>query len=201
MYLLGVVQLCEHRTAPPGSLLSMQPLELIDKYYDEHTLARRVLIAHSHQVARLAVTVAGQVSRSEAVDIDFVEQAAMLHDIGMLYTDTPTLGCHGDKPYIAHGILGAELLFKENLPRHALVCERHIGVGLTVEDIKLQSLPLPLRDMRPQTLEEKIIAYADLFFSKTKKGKRTAGMVRTSLARYGQYKVNIFNTWHEQFKL
>ncbi len=182
------------------SLEPMKPLELIDKYYDEHTLARRILIAHSHQVARLAVTIAGQVGRSEPVDIDFVEQAAMLHDIGMLYTDTPILGCHGDKPYIAHGILGAELLSKENMPRHALVCERHIGVGLTVEDIKLQSLPLPLRDMRPQTLEEKIIAYADLFFSKTRGGKRTADMVRTSLARHGQYKVKIFDAWHEQFK-
>ena len=178
----------------------MKPLELIDKYYDEHTLARRILIAHSHQVARLAVTIAGQVGRSEPVDIDFVEQAAMLHDIGMLYTDTPILGCHGDKSYIAHGILGAELLSKENMPRHALVCERHIGVGLTVEDIKLQSLPLPLRDMRPQSMEEKIIAYADLFFSKTRGGKRTADMVRTSLARHGQYKVKIFDAWHEQFK-
>ncbi len=163
-------------------------------------MARSILIAHSHQVARLAVTVADHVGRSESVDIDFIEQAAMLHDIGMLYTDTPILGCHGDKPYIAHGILGAELLSKENLPRHALVCERHIGVGLTVEDIKLQGLSLPLRDMRPQALEEKIIAYADLFFSKTQKGKRTTDMVRTSLARHGQYKVKIFDSWHEQFK-
>jgi uncharacterized protein len=54
--------------------------------------------------------------------------------------------------------------------------------------------------MRPQTLEEKIIAYADLFFSKTRGGKRTADMVRTSLARHGQYKVKIFDAWHEQFK-
>jgi uncharacterized protein len=178
----------------------VQPLDLINKYYDGHTLARSILIAHSHQVARLAVAVADRVGRSEPVDIDFVEQAAMLHDIGMLYTDTPTLGCHGDKPYIVHGILGAEILSEENLPRHALVCERHIGVGLTVEDIKLQGLPLPLRDMRPQTLEEKIIAYADLFFSKTREGKRTADMVRTSLARYGQYKVKIFDVWHECFR-
>ena len=182
------------------TLSSVQPLDLISKYYDGHTLARSILIAHSHQVARLAVTVADHVSRSESVDIDFVEQAGMLHDIGMLYTDTPTLGCHGDKPYITHGILGAELLSEEGLLRHALVCERHIGVGLTVEDVKLQGLPLPLRDMRPQTLEEEIIAYADLFFSKTQKGMRTPDMVRTSLARYGEYKVAIFDKWHERFR-
>lgn len=179
----------------------MRPFELIDKYYSDHTQARSILIAHSHQVARLAVTVATQVNRSEPVDKNFVEQAALLHDIGMLYTNSPKLGCHGDRPYIAHGIIGADLLYKEDLPRHALVCERHIGVGLSVEDIKAQELPLPLRDMRPKTLEEKIVAYADLFFSKTKNGKRTAEMVRASLARHGAYKVAIFDEWHERFKL
>ena len=178
----------------------MQPFELIDKYYSDHTQARSVLLAHSHQVARLAVAVATQVGRSEPVDRNFVEQAALLHDIGMLYTDTPKLGCHGTQPYITHGIIGSDLLCKENLPRHALVCERHIGVGLSIEDIKAQKLPLPLRDMRPQTLEEKIVAYADLFFSKTSKGKRTVDTVRASLARHGEYKVAIFDRWHERFK-
>ena len=94
---------------------------------------------------------------------------------------------------------GAELLYKEGLPRHALVCERHIGVGLSIEDIQTQELPLPLRDMRPQTLEEQIVAYADLFFSKTQAGMRTPDMVRTALSGHGQYKVDIFNEWHERF--
>ena len=178
----------------------MQPRELIDRYYSDHAQARSILIAHSHQVATLAVAVAEHVIQSEAVDKDFIEEAAWLHDIGMLYTDTPILGCHGDQPYICHGIIGAELLCKEGLPRHALVCERHIGVGLSVEDIKLQELPLPLRDMRPQTLEEKIVAYADLFFSKTQKGMRTVEMVRGSLARHGEYKIAVFDQWHKQFK-
>ena len=176
----------------------MQTLELIDKYYSDHAQARRILIAHSRQVANLAVAVAELVMQSEPVDVEFVEQAAMLHDIGMRYTNTPKLGCHGDQPYITHGVIGAELLSEEHLSRHALVCERHIGVGLSVEDITLQGLPLPLRDMRPQTLEERIVAYADLFFSKTKKGMRTVEMVRESLARHGQYKIAVFNRWHEQ---
>ena len=179
----------------------MQPLELLDKYYTDHKQARGILFAHSQQVAELAVAVADHVLQNSPLDRDFVEQAALLHDIGMIFTDTPSLGCHGDQPYIAHGIIGAELLRQEGLPRHALVCERHIGVGLTVEDIKLQKLPLPLRDMCPQTLEERIVAYADLFFSKTRPGMRTADMVRNSLASHGQHKVHIFDEWHEQFKL
>jgi uncharacterized protein len=178
----------------------MQPLKLIDRYYDGHAEARNILIAHSLQVARLAVDVARLAGRSQDVDVEFVEQAAILHDIGMLYTDAPGFGCHGDQPYIVHGVIGAELLRKEGLPRHALVCERHIGVGLTVEDIKGQGLPLPLRDMQPRSLEEEIIAYADLFFSKAHKGKRTIDRIRKSLSRYGSEKVVIFDKWHERFK-
>jgi len=178
----------------------MKPLELIDKYYAEHDKARNILLAHSHLVARLALRVAERVGQNEPVDKDFIEQAALLHDIGMLFTDTPKLDCHGDRPYIAHGVIGAEILRKEGLPRHASVCERHIGVGLSVEDINDQGLPLPLQDMRPQSLEERIVAYADLFYSKTRKGMRTAEMVRTALARHGQHKVSIFDEWHRRFK-
>lgn len=178
----------------------MKPLELINKYYDGQTRAKSILLAHSRQVAILAVNVADFVAKSEIVDREFVEQAAMLHDIGMLYTSTPKLDCFGDRPYITHGILGAELLRKEGLPRHALVCERHIGVGLSIEDIKVQKLPLPLRDMRPQSLEEQIVAYADLFFSKTKPGQRSADQVRESLARHGDYKVAIFDRWQQRFQ-
>jgi len=177
----------------------MLPLELIDKYYSGHIKARKILLAHSRQVARLAGALARNVEDREAVDKGFIEQAAMLHDIGMLHTDAPALGCHGDQPYITHGVLGAEMLRQEGLPRHALVCERHIGVGLSLEDIKTQGLPLPLRDMQPQSLEEEIIAYADLFFSKTHKGMRTVDRIRQSLSRYGPQKVVIFDNWHKRF--
>jgi uncharacterized protein len=177
----------------------MQYTDLIDKYYTGHDKAKSLLLVHGHLVARLAIRVVELVEKSESVDRVFVEQAALLHDIGMLFTDTPKLGCHGDRPYITHGIIGAEILRKEGLPRHARVCERHIGVGLSIEDIRDQGLPLPLRDMRPQTLEEKIVAYADLFYSKTRQGMRTAEMVRTALARHGQHKVIVFDEWHRHF--
>ena len=177
----------------------MQPTDLIDKYYNGKERAKGILLAHSRSVARFALQVAERAAKTAPVDRDFVEQAALLHDIGMLFTDTPKLGCHGDHPYLAHGIIGAQMLREEGLPRHALVCERHIGVGLSIEDIRDQNLPLPLRDMRPQTMEEIIVAYADLFYSKTRQEMRTASMVRTALGRHGQHKVKIFDEWHSRF--
>ncbi len=90
------------------------------------------------------------------------------------------------------------------MPRHGLVCDRHIGVGLSSRDIQQQNLPLPPRDMVPKSLEERIIAYADLFFSKDpglQEGEKTAEDVRASLSRFGAEKVAIFNEWHGLFAL
>ena len=88
----------------------------------------------------------------------------MLHDIGIGQCDAPGIHCHGTHLYIEHGYLGAELLRAEGLPRHALVCERHTGMGLSREMIEERGWPLPCRDMRPVTLEEKLVCYADKFF-------------------------------------
>jgi uncharacterized protein len=182
----------------------MNPLALIEQHYSPGSLSYRVMVAHGREVAELAALVAAGAARRQPVDLAFVVEAAWLHDIGVGLTATPRLGCHGKAPYIAHGILGADLLRQAGLPRHALVCERHIGVGLTVGDIECQRLPLPHRDMSPQTLEEEIIAYADLFFSKQADGKggpRSAEDVRARLSRFGAGKVAIFDRWHTRFAL
>lgn len=127
------------------------------------------MLAHGESVARKALAAAEQVSDREP-ELDFIRQAALLHYIGMLYTDTSQLGCYGNHLYVCHGILGRALLEAEGLKRHALVCKRHVGVGFTPADIRCQHLPLPLRDMRPVSFEEQIICYADKFFSKNGTG-------------------------------
>ena len=59
----------------------------------------------------------------------------------------------------------------EGYPRHARVCERHTGTGITLAMIEERGLPLPHRDFMPETLEEQLICYADKFYSKTKLDK------------------------------
>jgi uncharacterized protein len=182
----------------------MDPLELIARHHPPGTLSHRILLNHGREVAALATAVAHRLGRQQPVDALFVSEAAWLHDIGIGLTNTPRLGCCGTAPYLAHGILGAELLRAAGLLRHALVCERHIGVGLSVADIDRQRLPLPRHDMRPQSLEEEIVAYADLFFSKTPDGPggpRSVAEVRAKLGRFGAAKVMIFDTWHARFAL
>jgi uncharacterized protein len=179
----------------------MNPISLIEKHYPPGSDAHRTLLQHSELVAAKALAVVRKLPVWQA-DPVFVEEAALLHDIGIRFTAVPQLGCTGDLPYLCHGIKGRELLEAEGLPRHALVCERHIGVGLTAEEILRQGLPLPARDMLPVSLEEQIVAYADLFFSKdpTRAGKeRSTDQVRNSLARFGADKVAVFDRWHERF--
>jgi uncharacterized protein len=152
-------------------------------------------------VADLALVVCHRLDMTES-DCRFVEEAALLHDIGVCRIHAPKLGLHGEHPYIMHGIIGREILENEGFPLHALVCERHIGVGLTVADIISQELPLPHRDMTPLSLSEQIISFADLFYSKSP-GKitlqKSPERVRDKLAGFGDGKVQIFDRWMECF--
>lgn len=178
----------------------MNPETLLAKYFTPEALP--LMLTHSRLVARKAVSTAGNYAGAATLDIGFIEEAALLHDIGVAMTNAPGLGCHGTAPYICHGVIGREILEREGLPRHALVCERHIGVGLSAEDIRRQGLPLPLRDMIPESCEEKIIAFADLFYSKRLASlivEKPLAQVRQELAKFGLDKVAIFEEWLKEF--
>jgi uncharacterized protein len=180
----------------------LNPWPLLEKYYPPGDPAREILFAHSRAVAAKALTVARRVATSQTLDLSFIEEAALLHDIGIRFVQAPAIGCHGDLPYLAHGYKGRELLEAEGWPRHALVCERHIGVGLSAAAIVAQHLPLPLRDMIPETPEEVIISYADLFFSKGEQEltrEKEVERVRQSMARFGTENLATFDRWHALF--
>lgn len=172
---------------------------IIDKYYADNPALRETLIRHSKSVAQRALEVAKRHPEFNA-DCTFLYEAAMLHDIGIYLTNAPGIGCFGTEPYIRHGMLGAELLRREGLPRHARVAERHTGTGLTRQAILEQHLPLPAADFLPETIEEQIICYADKFFSKTRlEQAKTDEQVLVSLKRFGQESVERMAAWMKLF--
>ena len=88
------------------------------------------------------------------------------------------------------------------LVRHAQVCERHTGTGLSREQIIVQQLPLPL-DMQyePDTLEEQVICYADKFYSKTHLDmERTVEQTARSLEKFGEAGLRRFFQWVDLFE-
>ena len=158
---------------------------ILNRYYRPGEAITELLWKHSQQVASLAETIA-RANPHLPIDLTFLYEAAMLHDIGVYRTHAPSIHFHGDAHYIQHGVIGAQLLRAEGLEAHARVCERHIGVGLTVDDIVSQNLPLPHCDMLHETLEEKLVCYADNFFSKSQPDiQRTFAQVHKSIARFG----------------
>lgn len=163
----------------------MNPIEIIDKYYGNAPDLRNVLLIHSRQVRDRALRIV-DAHPEWGADRQFVSEAAMLHDIGIFYCDAPGIYCTGERPYIEHGFLGAELLRREGLSRHASVAERHTGVGIPMEQVIRDNLNVPLADYFPVSLEEKIICYADKFYSKSHLDRElTTDQVRFKLWRYG----------------
>jgi uncharacterized protein len=176
-------------------------ISILQRNFGENREAFEIVLKHSTMVAAKAVSIARSLS-DPTINIDFVEEAALLHDIGICRIHAPRIACHGDAPYICHGILGRQILETEGLKFHALVCERHIGVGIGIKDIVQQQLPLPKRDMIPVTVEEKIICFADLFYSK-KPGRldeeKSIEEVKKALQKHGEHKVAIFENWVREF--
>lgn len=174
--------------------------KIIEKYYIVNSELYHTLVIHSEQVKNKALEIAQKKVELE-LDIEFIKEAAMLHDIGIFKCNAPRIHCVGTHHYIEHGYLGADIIRDEGLPRHALVCERHTGVGLSKEMIIKNKLPLPVRDMIPETLEEQLICYSDKFFSKSKLGQtHSIDKIRKDLARFGQHQVLIFDKWLAYFE-
>lgn len=173
---------------------------LIDKYCGGNTALKEILITHSSGVARKALSIA-EAHPELHLDRGFLLEAAMLHDIGIVGTNAPGIECHGSEPYIRHGIIGAGMLRAEGLPRHARVCERHTGTGLSASEIEKQALPLPHVDLLPESLEEQVICYADKFFSKTHpEREKKLEEAERSVARHGETGLQRFREWERMFE-
>ena len=172
---------------------------IIDKFYPADTRLRDIYIHHCRQVADKALAISHRLKLPH--DDDEVETAAMLHDIGIFLTDAPGIDCHGKEPYICHGYLGAKLLREEGVDdKFADVAERHTGAGITDNDIITLGLPIPRGDYMPRTLLERLICYADKFYSKSGDMKeKTLERVEQSMARHSDETLARFHTLHEEF--
>lgn len=164
----------------------MDYLSIIDKYYPADDELRRILMIHSRQVADRCLAIVAK-HKELPVDVQFMEEAAMLHDIGIYRCDAPGIHCHGTEPYLRHGPIGGEILRAEGFPRHARVAERHTGTGLP--------------GYEPETLEEQIICYADKFYSKSRLDRvLTVAETAQSLEKFGHEGVLKFLAWAERFE-
>jgi len=108
------------------------------------------IIEHCKVVSQLAVRLARLAEqKGMEVDIDLVRVGGLLHDIGRSRT-------HG----VEHGFIGSTIIDSYGYSLAiARIAERHVGAGISSDET--QKLGLPKRDFIPETLEEKLVCYAD----------------------------------------
>lgn len=181
---------------------------IIDRYYPEGSRLRDIYMNHCRSVADFAM----EIARRERLDLPWLEAAAMLHDIAIFLTDAPGIECRGSEPYIRHGVLGASLLRslcpddasdeeRQWYETMARVAERHTGSGISADDILTQRLPLDTAgNYMPQTVTERLVCYADKFYSKSGSPKRKSlEAVKQSMARISNDSLRRFLELHAQF--
>jgi len=127
------------------------------KLLSESGCSRRV-INHCRAVEKVATKIAEACKkRGLDVDVKLVQVGALLHDIGRSKT-------HG----VDHAIVGAEIARSLNLPEAVIsIIERHVGGGITTEEAK--NLGWLVKSYVPETLEEKIVSYADKLIEGSKR--------------------------------
>lgn len=178
----------------------IDPEIIIGQFYARGSLTRDLLLRHGRLVGQKALDILDRAPWLTA-DREFIFEAAMLHDIGIYRTRCPELGCVGSLPYVYHGVEGRMILDRLGLARHALVCERHVGVGISADEAIRQRLDFPHRDMLPLSVEEQLICYADKFYSKTDDGRHEKNIAEiiAKLARYGSSMADRFLRMHRLF--
>ena len=177
----------------------MNPFDIIEEFYEKGSLQYDILVTHSNSVAQKALDILAMHPEMN-LNKDFVYEAAMLHDMGVFRTNAPKIQCFGELPYICHGSVGSEILMKKGYKEHALVCERHTGTGMSIIEIIRNNYPIPPRNMIPETMEEKLICFADKFYSKTKLDhEKPIEKIRAGLAKHGSESVDRFDEWCKLF--
>ncbi len=108
------------------------------------------VVNHCIAVANYALQIGAKLqAKGLPIDIMLVEAGGLLHDIGRSQTHA-----------VDHSLVGSQIAQEIGLPQSIVnVIKRHVGAGITSEEAKW--LGWPNDNYVPQTLEEKIVSYAD----------------------------------------
>lgn len=116
------------------------------------------VVRHCEAVTELAVEIAEACKENGVeVDLELVEIGALLHDIGRAKTHS-----------VHHAIVGAEIAKSLGISEPVIsIIKRHVGGGITAQEAKRLGWP---KDVYiPQTMEERIVSYADKLIEGSKR--------------------------------
>lgn len=149
------------------------------------------VVEHCITVADLAAEIANSCKdKGFEVDVELVRIGALLHDIGRAKTHS-----------IDHSIVGAQMAREKGLPSVIVfIIERHVGSGISAKEA--EKLGWLVKNYIPESLEERIVAYAD---------KLIVGSIRmpieVAVERFRQDKnipkasIKRFKQWHDELSI
>lgn len=116
------------------------------------------VVKHCEAVTELAVEIAKACQENGVeVDLKLVEIGALLHDIGRAKTHS-----------VHHAVVGAEIAKSLGIAEPVVsIIKRHVGGGITPQEAKRLGWPKDI--YIPQTIEERIVSYADKLIEGSKR--------------------------------
>lgn len=116
------------------------------------------VISHCIAVAELSLEIANKLqNKGLTINLALVEAGALLHDVGRSKTHT-----------VDHAVVGAQIAKSLGLPESIIkIIKRHVGAGITAEEAKWLGWPQDV--YTPQSLEEKVVSYADKLIDKSER--------------------------------
>ena len=124
----------------------------------EKSHSPRQVINHCLAVGAVAEELANQLKRAgQQIDVELVLAGALLHDLGRSKSQT-----------VDHSVVGAQMAENLGLPTAVVnIIKRHVGAGVSLKEA--ESMGWPADVYVPQTLEEKVVAYADKIVGNSRK--------------------------------
>jgi uncharacterized protein len=125
--------------------------KLLEKIADAHKPEwKDQILEHARIVRDVSLFLAGLFPNDNFIDLNVIELGAILHDVGRSRT----------RKVVEHGVKSGEIIREQGFPEPvARIGETHVGVGIA--DAEASALGLPERNLIPETVEERIVCYAD----------------------------------------
>lgn len=143
----------------------VERIQALHQKYANDNQSFELVFTHCKIVAEIAIDTVRR--NNLKVDERILTEACLLHDIGAYTLWMPKLQTFKDDGYQQHALIGASILQDEGYSSAVVSAVRtHVLMGLSAKEIAQQNWRLPYIDVEPQTIEGRLLCFADRFHSK-----------------------------------
>ena len=159
----------------------MNPIDIIKKYYPSSSEAYHILVTHSRSVADKALEIARKHPELN-LDLAFIEEAAMLHDIGKIKTPTAILEKAGRLTSQERSVMELHVVHTREIIKNTVLPEVLEIAARHHEKLDGSGYPQGL-NAADLTLPQRILAVADIASALVSKRSYKEKMSKSSVVK------------------